>query len=375
LQTSTGWSNSLPLKRDFEMKNILFIIVISIVLPAKAKIQLDVKDVVECYTPSENQSDKQRRAGLVIERVIKGGNVNEQGLCLGWSDMGGAKNWYMASSRSGVISIDVENNKLVGQWPIKNWQYMALNKELFSSYASFPRHNINQIADFHFRSSNPMVDGVGCLSHKPFRYGKVSQSQTENDLVFLSSTDFIVFSPHFQRVIFAEKYDQSDWVRKDDPELDRLYELPRQSYYGIPKHQFISSISYYGSGDTYAATRSYSKIYNGDFDDDGNPDIVVWRKTYRSNTLEDPVAGFSLLRNEWQHFEQDLEAQKEYPDGVTGEYIPQLTVPGIVQQWLIESELTWDEGFPSVSECDGEEGALIPEIHDPLLNDPDVLGQ
>ena len=51
--------------------------------------------------------------------------------------------------------------------------------------------------------------------------------------------------------------------------------------------------------------------------------------------------------------------------------------PDLLQQnvngWLAAKQLSWQQGFPSRSECPGQEGQLIPELHDPLLNDPDVL--
>ena len=49
------------------------------------------------------------------------------------------------------------------------------------------------------------------------------------------------------------------------------------------------------------------------------------------------------------------------------------TAPETIQGWLTDKNLTWQKGFPSKSECAGQEGQLIPEMHDPLLNDPDVL--
>ena len=33
----------------------------------------------------------------------------------------------------------------------------------------------------------------------------------------------------------------------------------------------------------------------------------------------------------------------------------------------------WQKGYPTLSEYPGEEGQPIPEMHDPLLNDPEVL--
>ena len=58
---------------------------------------------------------------------------------------------------------------------------------------------------------------------------------------------------------------------------------------------------------------------------------------------------------------------------IDSEYKLQDTSAETVQNWLSTKNLTWQKGFPSLSECEGEEGQLIPEMHDPLLNDPDVL--
>ena len=58
---------------------------------------------------------------------------------------------------------------------------------------------------------------------------------------------------------------------------------------------------------------------------------------------------------------------------VDGEYKKQSTSANTIKGWLATRQLTWQKGFPSQSECPGAEGKLIPELHDPLLNDPDVL--
>jgi hypothetical protein len=45
-----------------------------------------------------------------------------------------------------------------------------------------------------------------------------------------------------------------------------------------------------------------------------------------------------------------------------------------VKGWLTSNNLTWwKKGYPSKSECAGQEGQFIPEMHDPLLNDPEVM--
>jgi hypothetical protein len=57
----------------------------------------------------------------------------------------------------------------------------------------------------------------------------------------------------------------------------------------------------------------------------------------------------------------------------TGEYQKQPTDSATVKNWLTTRHLTWQKGYPSRSECPGQEGQLIPEMHDPLLNDAEVM--
>jgi len=104
-------------------------------------------------------------------------------------------------------------------------------------------------------------------------------------------------------------------------------------------------------------------MYVGDYDNNGSLDIVKWQKIYRSNKKTESPAWVQIL-NEFTHYIRDE----------TGEYIPQEdTTEQTIQGWLTSNNLTWQKGFPSKSECAGQEGQLIPEMHDPLLNDPDVL--
>ncbi|WP_229815830.1 hypothetical protein, partial [Bacterioplanes sanyensis] len=107
-------------------------------------------------------------------------------------------------------------------------------------------------------------------------------------------------------------------------------------------------------------------------DKDGNPDLVKWQKAFVSNNKTESIA-WNKVRNSLTHYERDLTTQKRLENGMTGEYLPQITLDVVIEGWLRENELIWQQGFPSFSECPGEEGKLIPEMHDPLLNDPDVL--
>ena len=103
-------------------------------------------------------------------------------------------------------------------------------------------------------------------------------------------------------------------------------------------------------------------MYIDDFNGDEREDIIVWRKRYVSNNIENPVIGFHLDKQVFNHYGL-----------VDGQYILQDTPEATIRSWLATNNLTWQSGFPSHSECPGQEGQLIPEMHDPLLNDPDVL--
>jgi hypothetical protein len=93
-----------------------------------------------------------------------------------------------------------------------------------------------------------------------------------------------------------------------------------------------------------------------------NKSVPFFPKLYESRSLSDSTRGFSRKRDTFVHYKL-----------VGGVYELQQTAAEQVQAWLNAKNLTWQAGFPSKSECPGQEGQLIPEMHDPLLNDPDVL--
>ncbi len=196
----------------------------------------------------------------------------------------------------------------------------------------------------------------GCLNKTLLRYGDVDENNTP-ELVITPDSTIIFFSPQQGKVIFSYHYQLNDEMSKEQAEL--VFLPP----YIDENPQYIA-----GSGQDelvrkmFPAQRSLSKIYIRDFNGDKNPDLILWRKMYRSNLRNNPAEGFHLLAESWTHYQL-----------TNGEYIPQDTAPEVIRNWLTSANLTWSKGFPSVSECPGEEGKLIPEMHDPLLNDPDVL--
>lgn len=267
---------------------------------------------------------------------------------------------YSLSSKPNLIKTKNTDSTLLGNWPLTRWPHLNIPAEYLQTKKYFtPKSEIVGDASYSKGGS------IGCLSNSPLRYGNVL-STTENDIVLTLNSQFFIFSPSYKRVVFEEYYDHSDWLYGADAnEIRADIRVDSQD-------QYISGL-YTGLPAARTGYRGYSKLFVGDYDKDGNTDVLVWRKIYRSNNKSNPVLGFSLMRNEWQHFERDLVAQAALPAGITGDVLPQPTDAATIQSWLSENQLTWSKGYPSLSECAGQETQLIPEMHDLLLNDPDVM--
>ncbi|HQQ74666.1 MAG TPA: hypothetical protein PK031_05900, partial [Pseudomonadales bacterium] len=117
-----------------------------------------------------------------------------------------------------------------------------------------------------------------------------------------------------------------------------------------------------GRGKIFSAWRSLGKVYVGNFYGENSGDIVLWRKLYESRLNSDSVKGFIKKGDLLVHYKL-----------INGEYKKQSTDQSAIKSWLTAKQLTWSKGYPNKSECAGQEGQLIPEMHDPQLNDPDVM--
>lgn len=205
--------------------------------------------------------------------------------------------------------------------------------------------------------------GIGCYNNSPLRYGDIDSNE-QNELVLFLRDDMVIFSPASQRVIFSTTLAVDDWLT---PEESEDYYL---RYGGLSENspQYQSGIAASAAGNwqggRFPGYRGYTKLYFDDFDEDGTKDIIAWRKLYESRLQNEDTQGFKLIRETFLHYNL-----------VDGEYLPQETDPVAIESWLTVNELTWSDGYPRLSECPGEEGELIAEMHDPLLNDPDVLPQ
>ncbi len=270
-------------------------------------------------------------------------------------------------SAIGNYDLNDENDKPKG-WPLTPWpNHLFLAGEYDASTEAGsaargqeftrPSDPVQVVTDRtanYYNHTNYQLPG--CLNKTPLRYGDVDENNTP-ELVITPDSTIIFFSPQQGKVIFSYHYQLNDEMSKEQAEL--VFLPP----YIDENPQYIA-----GSGQDelvrrmFPAQRSLSKIYIQDFNGDKNPDLILWRKMYRSNLRNNPTEGFHLLAESWTHYQL-----------TNGEYLPQDTAPETIQNWLTSANLTWSKGFPSLSECAGEEGKLIPEMHDPLLNDPDVL--
>lgn len=201
---------------------------------------------------------------------------------------------------------------------------------------------------------------LGCYADHPLRFGDLN-GDGSNEVVLFLKNDLVLFSPEKEKTIFSESLSVLDWLTL----AESAEEPENKSLPGPAPYQYLSGtlmdVREYQPG-----YRGYSKLYFGDFDSDNNPDILVWRKFYESHKTGD-TPGFKKLHDTFAQYELNLGLNS------SGEFELQDTDSSTIQQWLSGASYTWQKGYPSKSECKGQEDQLIPEMHDPLLNDPDVL--
>lgn len=260
--------------------------------------------------------------------------------------------------KTGISIYDLKLKKKMFGTNFERWPTEFKNKTI-SEINKHPHTRGKRGAELYdkYYSGNPTTSGsskaVGCLGEKPLRYGDVDDNGSKEIVLYFSDfnkkSDWVIFSPEKEKIIFSMRWQVRDY-----------YEGSADGYGNWPVTQYPSEEDQRGSSN--AGFQVFAKAFLGDFNKDKTPDILVWRKRFESLATGASKKGFDLKGESFEHYSL-----------IEGEYQRQVTNTAQVKGWLTGSELTWSKGYPSKSECAGQEGQLIPEMHDQLLNDPDVL--
>lgn len=265
---------------------------------------------------------------------------------------------FVDSLNNTIVLIDTglyrfsSDYEYIGNRPLTHWQH-----ELPSTLKGRQYANIRLFEESDVDTLN-IGSGPGCYGKTPLRYGDIENDGVKELAIWLDGR-FIIFSVVIERIVFSAELQFHDYINDEQMQDSDYSNLDNSSAQNI---SFLATLNNYV--EWIPGARVYGKLFEGDFDKDQKPDLLIWQKEFESNLKSNPQPGFNLIGQKWVQYERNDE---------TGEYLPQETDEADIQNWLAENDLTWSKGYPSVSECPGEEGELIPEMHDPLLNDPDVL--
>ncbi len=323
-----------------------------------ASLSLELKVGVISKGRDTVRNDEQKIVSPIIKSVIKSDSSEGVKRSFGYTNLGEGNDWYRFNKDLVIEAVNVETKQYLGSWPLTRWPHFSRMSEVQQ------RIDGNELNRDALQVNSP---GLGCLAQSPLRYGDI-EDDGQSELVLFLYNDFVVFSLSQQKTVFSIGLSVNDWESLQSTREYHHDEVAGyQDYPNDP--QYDSSLAHAHGGSIHiAGYRGYSKLYTGDFDNNGKADILVWRKLYESKLENDPLRGFNFIRSEWLHFEKIVSAE------TAGEYIPQeSSSETAIQGWLTAKKQNWQSGFPSKSECAGQEGQLIPEMHDPLLNDPDVL--
>ncbi|MDF3012890.1 MAG: hypothetical protein K0Q78_1094 [Cellvibrio sp.] len=221
------------------------------------------------------------------------------------------------------------------------------------------RQVVDRPISYLMSSDENIKQSVGCYENSPLRYGDL-EDDGQKELVLLIGKNVIVSSPQSKKVTFSMHYQMDDEMSEATAtDLEIVHNKPTDPQYLASSTEDAVRI---GKGGLFGAWRSFTKMYVGHYSSETANDIIVWRKLYQSRLVQDPIKGFEKRGDVFVHYKL-----------IDGEYKKQSTESNVVKGWLTAKNLTWKKGYPSKSECTGQEGQFIPEMHDPLLNDPDVL--
>ena len=271
-------------------------------------------------------------------------------------DVGATKSFIVLNGRYFLLydnytirGVDYSNKKFLGQW--------AFDVNPMIDYESLMNNSWEEQESAGV--FNDSVEYYGCLSQYPMLAADVNHDGEDEILILNESAyalDLNVFSQEKRKIVFASNvYVDMAFVPDEDMKEERGLADKSQD----PQYLYLVDGYVNAYNDGY---RSFGKLFFGDINADGKQDIILWRKYFESLKQGDAKKGFAKKDELFVHYSL-----------VDGDYKKQPTDAKTIKGWLAAKQLSWQQGFPSRSECPGQEGQLIPELHDPLLNDPDVL--
>jgi hypothetical protein len=327
---------------------------------------LSINNAKLCDGGATPRTEAEINAGQAFGVVLKNAGIDIN-KCLAYTNAGSGSAWYDLDSDMKIYAVNVETKQLLGDWSLAWWPETYIDSSLKERLAQ------NNIA-LEYTWSNDSAGDVGCLTQKPLRYGDLT-GDAQPQLVVLSNAqlfsvlDFTLFSPTSQKIIFSARLAgneaEPNYLRElEQGEEATPYKLSKLA--NKPTDPQYLSAAYdqetYKNMTVAPGLVSYAKIYIDDFNNDNRKDIVLWNKSYESRTLGDSVKGFTKKADMLIHY-----------TFINGSFKKQATESTEVKAWLASKNLTWSKGYPNKSECAGQTNQLIPEMHDPLLNDPEVL--
>lgn len=293
------------------------------------------------------------------DRVYKGSDRSSS-VAAFVGPIGGDK--YFGLMRTGVLhAVDIPNDEYIGSWPLTRWEGEGSDEEVWAIYDMSRAPDGERWNQARMSGGRSSAHSIGCLADSPLRYGDVTGDGDQSIVIYLGQRDhvldWLVFSPGSESLVFSARLALEDYFEPGEKYQDQ-YEIQYPS-------QAMETRA------TVPGRRVYAKLYIGDFrsdeereaSDEPVHEMIVWRKMYRSLDRSDSEEGFGL----------DEEILRRYRKTEDGAYERMSDSSESLRGVLSERDLTWPKGYPNYSECEDEEGQLIPEMHDPLLNDPDVL--
>ncbi|GAA5524101.1 hypothetical protein Maes01_00654 [Microbulbifer aestuariivivens] len=271
---------------------------------------------------------------------------------------------YVGSKDEGIYFALYSNAK-IGKWNIKGGARELLSITSLSRWDSeYIEPEVKDTYLYGMEWSEVLSEAndlMGCILRAPLRYGDITESGYGDLVIALPSeysVDWSIFSLALNKIIFSSKLNYTNTVSASEVPAYLTSDFPGMEY----QYWLRTGVESDRPGQMKAGIRAYGKIYQGDWDKDGKQDILLWKKLYESRIKSDQVHGFRLIRQKFMHYEL-----------VGGVYQPVDTEESMIEGWLLQDGLTWKKGYPKNSECPNNQNELITEMHDPLLNDPDVL--